>query len=164
MSDVEAQLEFRPSLKAAAVELSIGATLFAITLALLFHFFVGIKPAWLSAGAGAAFGVTSFTWYFGRYLVAAKRICVTDDRIIIHGRTEETCFFNEVRRAFHESHAGLRWRLELPNASIVIRDDGFTASQWDELSKAIEAGLERYGIVSETAGWAAAFDHQDDDK
>jgi len=81
--------------------------------------------------------------------------------VIIWRREETTCLWTDVRRAVHESQAGLQWRFELPGGSIIIRDDGFNTTKWDELSKVINARLAQHGIVAESIGFAELFEDED---
>jgi hypothetical protein len=160
------KVEFRPSLKDATMMSAIVSILLVLTMPPLAYFLIGVRPAWLAFAFGVATGFVAFAYYFGRHVrKAPKLVRVAKDGFAVVGRGEETtCAWNDVRQAFHESAWGLCWRFELLSGNIVLRDDGFTATQWDELSKAMSARLKQHGILVETQGWTAAFADEDEDE
>ena len=152
-----ANLEFRPSYKEATIEFTLNALLLAFATALLCYF-TG-KSIWFSASAALVAGTVAFALYFGRFVRKASigvRLC--DDGLTIVYRSKEDCIsWAEVRNAYHESDYGLQWRLVHQARTLVIRDEGFSATHWDELSKAMYAKLEAHFITVETVGFAAIF-------
>ncbi len=150
-------LEFRPSCVSAAIEATVVAVLLALTFA-VFGYFNAI-PMWFSVTFGLAFGALVFAFYFGRFMRKAPLVVRLSDHSlsIVYRSREERVSLADVRDARHESDFGLQWRVELQTRSIVLRDDGFSTTQWGELSRAITEKLQALDIPVETKGLADAF-------
>ena len=92
----------------------------------------------LACGAAGAFLV--FLFYTCRFLLRAPRsICFSDGALILELRNgrESEIRWSDVGRATRSSYGGLRWRLWTDDAAFNVRDDGFSAMQWQKISNHI---------------------------
>ena len=161
----ETEVEFRPSLVAAARELLIGGVVFSIVVAVGLFVFKGVSSVLYAIVFGMAAGALVVGFYVVRFTRRAPHLVRVDDNgLSIWRREDETSVaWTDVREAIHEDSYGLRWRLKVGAYDVVLRDDGFGTSQWDKLSKAIQANLSHRGISVAHEGLASAFDESDGD-
>jgi hypothetical protein len=106
---------------------------------------LGHRISWIVAfavGAGGAF--LAFLFYTCRFLLRAPRSVRFSDTALIlelRGGRESEIHWSDVRRATRSSYGGLRWRLSTDDSVFNVRDDGFSAVQWQEISNHISQQL-----------------------
>lgn len=165
MVSSETDMEFRPSLLTALRGLLIGGVLFAIVVSAGLFFLKGVSSVPYAIAFGVAAGTLVVGFYVVRFIRKAPRLVRVDGEglSIWHREDETSVVWTDVREAIHESSYGLRWRLNVGSHDVVLRDDGFSVSQWDELSKAVHSNLAVRGLRVEHKGMAAAFDESEED-
>jgi hypothetical protein len=165
MASSETDMEFRPSLLTAVSELLIGGVLFVIAVAVGLFVFKGVSSVPYVIAFGVAAGTLVVGFYVVRFTRRAPRLVRVDGEglSIWHREDETSVVWTDVREAIHESSYGLRWRLNVGSHDVVLRDDGFSVSQWDKLSKAVHSNLSLRGISVEHKGMAAAFDESEEE-
>jgi hypothetical protein len=119
---------------------------------------VGVLAAWHADGrqgaiiaAAVAAVMLSMVWAghtkWMRYY-APRAIVATDDYVATLSRTGERRYvrWDAVRRATHAATLlGMRWRLETPDACIILRDIGLDPNRWGELWRLLWVAVARRG-------------------
>jgi hypothetical protein len=165
VASAETDMEFRPSLLTAVRESLIVGVLLVIALPVGFFFIKGVSSVPYAVAFGVATGTLVVGFYVVRFTRRAPRLVRVDGEglSIWHREDETSVAWTDVREAIHEDSYGLRWRLKVGSDDVVLRDDGFSVSQWDKLSKAVHSNLSLRGISVEHKGLATAFDESEED-
>ncbi len=149
-------MEFRPTLTYQILESVVVGILIGGVMMLVFLDGSG----WvMSAKIGFGFGLlVAFLYIFRYFYRGARRVQVDPDSLTIDTPIQKTTLlWKDVRAACHENKNGLRWRFATGKEAVVLRDDGFRTGQWEEITLAITACLERHQIEIGRDGYGELF-------
>lgn len=158
-------MEFRTSLLYQMIEsLIVGAILGGITM--LAIVFVEAAPWGVSSLIGLGVCLFIAGIYTLRFVLkGTQKVKVETTCLVMESRLRQTSLaWNEVKEAFHESDHGLRWRFETGTETVILRDDGFRSRQWDDITLAITACLEKHQILINRDSYGELYNQSVGDK
>jgi hypothetical protein len=91
-------------------------------------------------GAGLLGGVIFLLFYIGRFLLRApKSLSLSPSSLVLTWRngSETKVLWDEIEKAEMRSRWGARWRLRLPQSTVVVSGDGLSQARWNRISEII---------------------------
>ena len=137
--------------------LNLASAFFAGFAFAVFFYLVQISKLKESFFYGFGVSLTLVIFSLIRYLVVSlKALIISDEELhIIKGNGKiEIIAWSSVFEAAHSTFLGMKWTLYLNDRKVTIYDEGFAASDWDILSKAIckHLGMRHKSVKTDSIG------------